>query len=372
MIRAIFFFLLLPLLGHSFTLEQKIGQMIMVGFRGFALTEEDPLYQQIERGQIGGVILFDYDTENQEFVRNIRSPDQLKALCSSLQDASKIPLLISVDQEGGKVNRLKPEYGFPAAVSQQCLAEKNDLPATFQQGASTGHTLVQMGINLNLAPVVDLNVNPSSPGIGKKGRSFSANPDIVTTQARALIRGHHSVGALTTLKHFPGHGSAALDTHDGFVDVTNTWSEVELVPFTQLIASDDADVIMTAHVFNQKLDAQVPLSLSHSVISGLLRRKLGFKGVIITDDLQMKAIRLYYPLEESVRLAIEAGTDILLFANHECYDIEIAPKVIEIIKHLVATGQISPDRIDESFYRIQILKAQAKTQLVDLDVMRKM
>lgn len=344
--------------AESIPLEKKIGQLIMVGFRGYEVSEKDWITQQISEGTIGGVILYDWDSGYKKFERNIKSPEQLRALCQSLQKDASQPLLIAVDQEGGVINHLKQEYGFPALLSPQELGEKNDLKATRRQGETIARTLASVGINLNLSPVVDVNVNPNSPCIGKKKRSYSADPNLVAAHAREIIRAHRQYNVLTALKHFPGHGSASTDSHDGFVDITNTWSESELIPYRSLIASNDVDIIMTAHVFNRNLDKAVPASLSKGVMIGILRNRLKYDGVVISDDLQMGAIKNYYSLEETVKNALDAGVDILQFSNQQTYDPEIAPKVAAIIVKLVSTGEILSSRIEEAYNRVQRLKAR--------------
>jgi len=251
-------------------------------------------------------------------------------------------------------------------VSQKALGQAGELSLTYSQGERIGAVLSGLGINLNLAPVVDLAINPESPAIAKKERSFSQDPGQVAAHAQEVIRGHHAHHVLTTLKHFPGHGSAALDTHEGFVDVTTTWSEDELDPYRLLIQGGEVDAIMTAHVFNKDLDPEYPCSLSFPVLTGILRQRLGFEGVIISDDLQMGAISLHYPLEAAVRLALQAGSDILLFANQQTYDPQIAPKVIAIVKHLVETGEVSQERINQSFARIASLKGVSLQVLTKL------
>lgn len=335
-------------------LKAHLGEMIMVGFRGFECPCE--LSTQLETGQIGGVVLFDYDSLNKEYTRNIRSREQLKKLCHELKAKSKRSLWIAIDQEGGLVNRLKPIYGFPSTVSQQELGEADNLLATLQQSKITGQLLSELGININFAPVVDLNINPESPCIGKKKRSFSSLSGIVTQHAKQVILGHRESGVLCVLKHFPGHGSAQHDTHKGFVDVTKTWSAEELEPYEQLIRGQTVDMIMTAHIFNENLDPKYPASLSRLIITGLLRERFGYDGVIVSDDLQMKAIANYYTLEETVEKALEAGLDVLLFANQEEYDPQIAKKAVAIIDHLITTGKISRERIEKSLERIHKLK----------------
>lgn len=341
-------------------LEQKIGQMIMVGFRGYQLDNDLWISQQIEKGQVGGVILYNYDSPTKKFERNIQSKEQLKNLTRQLQNRFKATLLIAIDQEGGVINNLPENYGFPPFESQQSLGEKNDPARTAKQGHLIATTLGGLGINVNFAPVVDLATNRQG-AIAKKQRSFSADPVIVTTHAREFVRAHKKEHVLTSLKHFPGLGSGGEDTHDGFVDITKVWEEAELEPYKSLIDSGDADLVMVGHGYNGKLDKLYPFSLSKNVIQDLLRNKLHFQGVVITDDLQMKAISKYYSLEDAVRLTLEAGTDILLFSNQQTYDPEIAPKVIAIIKKLIQEGVITENRIDQSVERIQKLKQGVST-----------
>ena len=295
-------------------LERKIGQMVLVGFRGMSVDEAGPVVEQIRAGQVGGVVLFDRDVLNGEPVRNIRSLDQVRALVNGLRQAAGEALLVTVDQEGGRVRRLKEQYGFPSTASQRELTQRG-VVATREQAAQTARTLSQLGINVNLAPVVDLDVNPASPAIGALGRSFSADAQVVSEHARVVIEGHHERGVLTAVKHFPGHGSAAADSHRGFVDVSATWSEAELDPYRALIHGGMVDMVMTAHVFNRNLDPKWPATLSPSTITGLLRQRLGFSGVVIADDMQMGAIAEHYGLETALRQAIVAGVDIITFAN---------------------------------------------------------
>ena len=209
-----------------------------------------------------------------------------------------------------------------------------------------------MGIDLNLAPVVDLDLNPSNPIIGALDRSFGADPDLVVAQAAAFIDGHHEVGIRTTLKHFPGHGSATGDTHLGVVDVTGRWQPVELEPFRRLIADGHADAVLTAHVFDADLDPDHPATLSQPIVAGILRGQLGWQGVVISDDLQMGAIREQFGYDEAVALAIEAGIDLLTIAQQQVYEEAIVPRTIDLIEGFVRDGRISADRIAVSAARL--------------------
>jgi beta-N-acetylhexosaminidase len=205
--------------------------------------------------------------------------------------------------------------------------------------------------------VVDLNVNPDNPIIGSLGRSFSADPGVVTAQAEAFVEGHRAVGVRTTLKHFPGHGSSTGDTHLGVVDVTTTWSPTELEPFANLVRDDLADAVLPAHVFNSTLDAEHPATLSQPTITGILRERLGWKGVVISDDMQMGAIRQAYGYADAIRLAILAGVDLLTIAQQQVYEVDIVERTIDLIEGFVTDGSLSTARIDESYARIQALKA---------------
>jgi len=341
-------------------LDVKIGQMILAGFRGYTLKDKNPIVADLEDRRLAGVVLFDYDVALGKYKRNIKSPKQLQELDAELLDATPIPpLLISVDQEGGRVSRLKPAYGFPPSYSPQHLGELNDPDFTYACAETTAQTLKSVDINLNLAPVVDLNVNPTNPIIGKYERSFSADPDVVTTHALKVIEAHHEQGVLTTLKHFPGHGSSTGDSHLGFVDVTDTWDPVELVPFGNIIQAGMCDVVMTAHIFNADLDPDYPATLSQSTITGILRDQLGWNGVVISDDMGMGAIADHYGFEDAVRLSVLAGVDILAFANNSAtFDPTIPARAIATIKGLVEEGTITEARIDESYRRIMSLKAR--------------
>lgn len=342
--------------GSEPGLDEKIGQMIMVGFRGLSVADGDPVARDIRERHIGGVILFDYDVPTRTWGRNIESPGQLRALTAALRKLADVPLFIAVDQEGGRIVRLKEKAGFPPTLSQKRLAAGGDPGKTAKQADHTAKTLAGLGINLNFAPVVDLDLNPDNPVIGKLERSFSRDPVTVSRHACAVIEAHRRHGILTAPKHFPGHGSAAGDTHEGFVDVTGKWSALELEPFRALIRRGDADMIMTAHIFNGRLDPEWPSTLSRKILTDLLRHDMGFSGVVISDDLQMKAIASRFGPETAIRRAILAGVDILLFANNSIYEEDIAVRATGMIRTLVEKGAIPQERIDESYRRIMKLK----------------
>jgi beta-N-acetylhexosaminidase len=350
--------------GSAPSLDEQIGQMLLIGFQGKRLTSDSAFVKDIRSGNIGNVILFDYDVTSQSFNRNIESPAQVRALVDTLRRAARnnvAPLIVSIDQEGGRVNRLKDKYGFPPSVSQQYLGGLRNADSTKFYASRTASTLAKYGINLNFAPLIDLNANPDNPVIGKIERSFSADPNIVAEQAAIVIQEHRKRGVLTTVKHFPGHGSSKADSHKGFVDVTDSWKREELIPYGQLLRKGLVDMVMTAHIFNKQLDT-LPATLSKRVITGMLRDSLGYNGVVISDDMQMKAIADHYGLEQALQLCINAGVDIVCFGNNVSFDPAIAGKVHTILKSLVESGKISRARIDESYKRILALKRKLRRE----------
>src|SRR5207249_11457993 len=244
--------------------------------------------------------------------RNIVDSDQLTRLTGALTTQSAActsrKLLVAVDAEGGTVMRLAPKFGWPATFSAQELGATNDFVLTELQARRIGAMLRVVGINWDLAPVVDVGYNPANPVIVGAARSFGANPRLVTEHARAFVQGLRAEGVLTALKHFPGHGSSFGDSHRGFTDVTATAApELELVPYRALIGEGFADSVMTAHVFNRQLDDQRPATLSRATIGGLLRGELGFKGPVISDDLRLRAIEQHYGLAEAHLLPLAPG-----------------------------------------------------------------
>ncbi len=337
------------------TLTEKIGQMIQAGFRGFTIENNNPVVGDIKKYKIGWVVLFDYDDVTKTFRRNIRSPEQLKALTQSLRDYCPHTFIISIDQEGGIVNRLKPAYGFPETYSHKYLGEMNDADFTYRHASLIAKTLKEHGIGLNLAPVLDLALNKENKIIYGKERCFSHDPEKVSGHAREYIRAHRKHGVLTAVKHFPGHGSSTGDTHLGMVDVTDTWSEAELIPYRTLIDENMIDMIMTTHVFNRNLDPDYPATLSRKIITGILRERLGYDGVVMTDDLQMRAIKDHFGLEQSIELALNAGADIINVGNNMEYNEDICERIAGIMTGLVENNKISEDRINESVERIEKL-----------------
>lgn len=350
--------MLLPLCTTATSLREQIGQLIIVGFDGTELSTEHPVVEAITKHNIGGVILYDVNTQKaivQEngsatrSPRNIDSPEQLRLLTQALQARARIPLFIAIDQEGGRVARLNPNNGFPASPSHKALAYETPEKALNMIRANA-KILKEHGINLNFAPVVDIEI----PGnyIASKERCFSQAPEAIISYAEIYIRAHREEGVLCTAKHFPGHGSTQGDSHLGFVDATQTWSPAELVPYTALIQKQCLDAVLTAHIYLMQRDTEHPASLSPKVLTHLLREQLGYQGLIITDDLNMGAIEKSYPLPEAAVQALYAGSDIILI----CHSLMNDPKQLEIaidaVESAVLSGRLSQASIDASYQRV--------------------
>ncbi len=333
-------------------LDIKIGQMIMIGIPKSELDER--VLEAVRSGKAGSVIFFEKNIPNRP-----NAFASVKNMTWTYQKAASIPLFICIDQEGGKVNRLKEKYGFTRSVTAAALGKYKSLDSVRFYAEATAATLAGLGFNVNFAPCVDLAINKENTVIAKPERSYSNNEDTVVMMAKEVIKQHRKFGVITSLKHFPGHGSSKDDTHFGVADVTNTWSERELKPYQMLIDSGYADAVMTSHIVNKNLDPKgYPGTLSNAILEGILRKRIGFNGVVFSDDMQMHAISKNFGLEESIKLAINAGVDIMCFSNNITgTDERTVDKVHSIIKKYVASGEIKPERIEESFQRILQLKA---------------
>jgi beta-N-acetylhexosaminidase len=277
-------------------LRKKIASLLVVGFRGESVSQSDWVMKAITEMGVGGVILFDKD-QLTNGPRNIVSPDQVKSLIQTLRSAAP-NLIVSVDQEGGRISRLNPANGFPAFKSQEEIGAANSPDQTREWARQMAQTLASVGFNLNYAPVVDLNVNPDSPAVGELDRSFSADPNVVVANATIEIQQHREAKVTTVNKHFPGLGSATGNTDFTVVDVSDTWKPVELEPFRGLIANGATDSVMVGHFLNRQIDPQLPMSLSKAAITDLLRGQLGWQGAVVSDDMQAVAITDRYSTEQ--------------------------------------------------------------------------
>jgi len=339
-------------------LKKQIGQMIMVGFRGTEITKDSHIVKVVNDIEIGGVVLFDYDIPSKSFPRNILNPEQTKKLIFDLQKYSPTPLFIAIDVEGGEINRLDSEYGFSEFLSAEELGNIEDYEFTRKEALRLSQELKSLGFNMNFAPVVDVNINPNNPVIGALGRSFSSDPEKVFLHAQAFIEAHNQNDVITVVKHFPGHGSSLEDSHLGLVDVTETYKEEEIIPYKKIQQEGLLNTVMTAHIFNRNIDKDYPVTLSYVFLDNILRKEIEFDGVIISDDMQMKAIVDYYGVEEAAIRAINSGCDILLFSNNSQteFNEDLSYQIQEIIYRAVKEKRISEERITESYDRILNLK----------------
>jgi beta-N-acetylhexosaminidase len=340
--------------ANEAALRKKIASLLVVGFRGETVDSNSWIVKAIRNG-LGGVVLFDRELHT-DAVRNISSPSQVTALIKSLRQASPGRLIVSIDQEGGQTSRLNPGDGFPATQSEADIGAANNPNTTKSWAQGMVHSMTSIGVNLNYAPVVDLNVNPDNPAIGKLGRSFSADPNVVVSNATEEIQVHRGGGVKTVLKHFPGLGSATANTDFDVVDVSSTWTPKELQPFQTLISKGLADSVMAAHLLNTQLDPDRPASLSKAVVTDLLRGKLGFKGPVVSDDMQAVAISSRFGANQAVALGLEAGMDLLVFANQQTYDENIVNEVLDNVVNLVRQGQLTEARINQSVARVDSLR----------------
>ena len=318
---------------------------IMIDVEGTSLSQQDR--ELISNGNVGGIILFS---------KNFNSFEQISDLVNEIH-AIKENILLAVDQEGGRVQRFSKDFTqLPSLQDLAKYSEINNDPDICKEVAwLTSSELIAAGIDLNFAPVLDIDESDSAI-IGD--RSFSSKTDEVIKHAEKYIEGMHEAGMQATAKHFPGHGSSTTDTHKEFTDVSDSWIVEELFPYHKLMLEDKVDGIMTSHVVNSKIDdSMLPATLSEKSINKLLREFLDYEGVVFSDDMQMGAITRNFGLKESVVYAINAGVDVLIFSNNQVYkDLVYPEEVINIIEEGVRNGEVSLLRINESFRRIQNLK----------------
>ena len=336
-------------------IEKMISKMLIIGFNGETVNSNDEIYKNIKSG-LGGVILFDKDPNDKNKRKNVRNKEQLKVLTSQLQSISKQKLLISIDQEGGIVQRLKSEDGFVNTLkaSEVALRGENFARTSYK---SLAKDLKESGINNDFAPVVDLAINKQNKVIVAKGRSFGESSAEVIKYSSIFVDELKKQNVISVLKHFPGHGSSLADSHLGFVDITKTWDKKELEPYKYFIKNNKADMIMTAHVFNENLDKNYPATLSYNINTKLLRQELGFKGILITDDLQMSAISKHYDLKQTLTLAINSGVNLLLFANQLAKPITLK-EIVDTVYSQILSEQIRLEKIIESNKKIDELLAK--------------
>jgi beta-N-acetylhexosaminidase len=343
----------------------RIADLLLVGFSGTAVADNEEVRRLVCDVKVGGVLLFERFAASGR-PRNMVSPGQLTTLTRDLQTLAAgcagRPLFIATDAEGGRVMRLSPRLGYPPTLSAQEIGARDDPAFTRAEARRMGGMLREAGINWDLAPVVDVAVNPTNPAVVANGRTYSADPERVIAHARAFVEGMHDEGVLTALKHFPGHGSSRQDSHLGFTEVTDTAElRVELAPYRALIADGLADSVMTAHVFNRGLDPWDPATLSRFTVGRVLRGWLHYRGVVVSDDLLMGAIAQRYGLEEASVLALNAGVDVLLVSqNTGRIDDRAAERVVAAITRAIAEGRLSESTVQAAVARVDALRVRLR------------
>ncbi|MEM9373681.1 MAG: glycoside hydrolase family 3 N-terminal domain-containing protein [Planctomycetota bacterium] len=342
-------------------LEQLCGRVIMVGIRGGSM--DDPRTREdvaaCRETGVGGVVLFATDL-GEGGDRNIHHPEQLRHFVAGLRNELGTDLIVSVDQEGGQVARLRPERGFEPHVSAASFGRLEPFSQR-AQARSQAKQLASLGIDLNFAPCVDLLVDPDAPAIGARDRSFSGDPEAAIACSKLWIDEHARVGVGCCIKHFPGHGSAGADTHEDLVDLTETYHEAdELRVFEELIdAYGGTLAVMTAHLMHRGIDPNHPASLSRALTGGLLRARLGFDGVVITDSLDMGAVTQRYGADDAMALALDAGADILLDGVNMPGQVrpQAATRMHRSLVDAVSGGKVrgGAERLEQSVERIQAM-----------------
>lgn len=337
---------------EDMSLEEKIGQMLFAGISGTAMS--DSTQRLLHDYHVGGLIFYK---------NNISSTSQIIALQNEIRAANKgnkLPLFLGVDQEGGRINRLPAEVkNMPTSLA---IGHVNNPDYAYEVGAMLGKAVKAFGFNLNFAPVLDVNSNPNNPVIGD--RSFGNEAQTVSHLGVQTMKGMMAEGVIPVVKHFPGHGDTSVDSHLELPTVHKSLAqleELELVPFRAAVMNG-ADVVMAAHILLPQIDPDYPSSMSKAVLTDMLRKGLGFDGVIITDDMTMGAIVNHYSIPEAAVQSVKAGSDVLLIAHEESH-IQAA---IEALKAAVEKGDITEERLDESVARI--IKLKQKYRLDDTSV----
>ncbi len=344
---------------EGLTLEQKAAKLLIVGLDGTSLLPNNKIITDISKRGVSGVILFE---------RNIAQPAEgfdprqnLKKFITDLKAQSSTPIFVTIDQEGGFVNRMKTKYGFAEMLSQKKVGASEDVAAVEKNAQTIASEVASIGININFSPCVDVDVNPECPVIGRFERSFSADEKLVSKYADIYVDAHHKQGVLTSLKHFPGHGNSLVDSHFGLTDITNTWQRRELTPYADLIKSGKCDAVMVSHLFNSNFDPKYPATLSSATINGLLRNELGWDGVAISDDMQMKAIVDHYGFEEAIILGLNAGLDLFIIGgNIKRESFDIVERFISAIVDGVANGSVPQEVLDRAVVRVERLRERIK------------
>lgn len=326
----------------NMSLDEKIGQLVVSGFYGTSLDEN--ILKLIKEDKISGVILFN---------RNVKDSNTLLSLNNSLKESNKnnkLPLFISVDEEGGLVTRMPKD--IKRLPTNKYIGSLNNKDLSYKVGEILGEQLSYFGFNMNFAPVLDINSNPNNPVIGD--RSFGNNKDIVSNLGTSTMKGIQSKNIISVVKHFPGHGDTSVDSHVNLPVVNydiNRLKSFEFVPFKTAI-QNGADAVMVGHILLPKIDSKYPSSMSYEIVTNILRKDLGFNGLVVSDDMTMGAITENYSIEEASIKAINAGVDLLLV----CQKYENTENVLKALKEAALNGTISKERLDNALYNIISIK----------------
>jgi beta-N-acetylhexosaminidase len=337
--------------ANTTSLAERVGQMLVLGFIGSTADTAgaDQIAAHLETGRIGGVLFLRH---------NVRSREGVEGLTRRFRGITENAWM-SVDQEGGLVQRLSRDLGYTHIPRAMQVAERRDVDAARSLYRLSAAEFRAAGFNLNLAPVADLH-DPDNAVIGRHGRSYGTDGETIAEYAGAFIDVYDRAGVMCAIKHFPGHGRSRGDSHNGFVDISETWDEAELDPFNRLIETGRARLIMGGHLTNHHLDPSgAPVTFSAPVIEGLLRDQMKFNGAVMTDDLDMAAIRNNFDQREAVLRSIEAGNDLIMMSNSAAPDPELPQRVLGWVTTAIEDGRLTESRINQSSARIEVMKRRA-------------
>jgi len=321
--------------------KTALGELFIMGFNGLELAKETSDF--LIDARIGGVILF---------AHNFNSPAQVAELTNQVQDTRRdLPLWVSVDHEGGKVQRFKK--GFTRVPEAYLIGAMNSPKLAFEISEVIAKELKAVGINLNFCPVADIATNPKNPVIGN--RSFGPTEALVSKMVSAMVRGHLTQGVQPCVKHFPGHGDTSTDSHFALPRIDNPLEilqQREFLPFTKAFKSK-CSMVMTAHILNPKLDTQVPATLSKFVLQDVLRKQLRYERIIISDDMEMKAITDHFGAGDAPRMALEAGCDLLTYRSEAA-----GRAAYESLTRDLESGRLSPETVLTAYARVRAIKEE--------------
>jgi beta-N-acetylhexosaminidase len=335
-------------------LAEAVAELLLLGFYGANAASPSArlLARQVHRGQVGAVFFVN---------QNIGKLDEVTGLLRLFRTGANWPLL-AIDHEGGIVQRLTRAHGFTRVPAAREVAATMSPVQARSLYAKAGQELSALGFNVNLGPVLDID-EPTNPAIGVFGRAYATDPERIANYAQAFVDGYASAGILCAAKHFPGHGLAVNDSHDGAADISATWTQAELEPFSRLFASRHMpSMVMTGHL---RLDSVAPdgrpATISAPIVTGLLRERLGYRGVVVTDDLDMGAVTQIMGRKDAVVQAIAAGCDLLMIKNLFGYDPLLPQRAVGWVRAAIARGVLTETQVMEAAERVRAIRRRAGT-----------